>query len=102
MSALGKDQVFMDVESVSLGSNLVDEITAAVASAYLRTWSRRDVVLAVIGKDWVSATDDSGARRLANENEFVRLELAAALRRGLRVIPVLVGGASMPTWAAGR
>ena len=56
-----------------------------------------DVLLAVIGPMWATITDDAGNRRIANPKDFVALEVATALRRDIRVIPVLVGGASMPT-----
>ena len=55
-----------------------------------------DVLLAVIGERWLTATDEEGRRRLDNPEDFVRIEIATALKRGIRVIPVLVDGASMP------
>jgi hypothetical protein len=54
------------------------------------------VLLAVIGKDWLSSKDEQGNRRLENPEDFVRTEIGAAFKYGKRVIPVLVGGASMP------
>src|SRR5205085_6183142 len=54
-----------------------------------------DVLVALIGRHWLTITDGT-ARRLDNPNDFVRLEIAAALDRGVRVIPVLVQGATMP------
>jgi len=53
--------------------------------------------LAVIGKDWLECKDALGDRRLDDPRDFVRLELALALRRDIPVVPVLVGGAKMPT-----
>ena len=55
-----------------------------------------DVLVAVIGKRWLSAADEEGRRRLDNPEDFVRVEVGTALKRGVRVIPVLVEGASMP------
>jgi hypothetical protein len=55
-----------------------------------------DVLIAVVGKRWLIATDEDGSLRLENPKDFVRTEIAAALKRGIRVIPVLVDGASMP------
>jgi hypothetical protein len=55
-----------------------------------------DVLVAVIGKRWLSAADEEGRRRLDNPDDFVRVEVGTALKRGVRVIPVLVEGASMP------
>ncbi len=50
----------------------------------------------VIGKEWLGASDESGRRRLENPEDLVRLEVATALERDIRVIPVLVQGAQMP------
>jgi TIR domain-containing protein len=84
----GSDQVFKDVDSIQLGDDFVDVITRAVGAC--------DVLLAVIGREWLTITDARGRRRLDNPNGFVRLEIEAALTRNVRVIPILVDGASMP------
>jgi hypothetical protein len=55
-----------------------------------------DVLIAVIGKRWLTSSEGEGNRRLDNPDDFVRLEVATALKRNIRVIPVLVDGASMP------
>jgi hypothetical protein len=49
-----------------------------------------------IGPHWITCSNGLGGRRLDNPEEFVRMEIAAALRRNIRVIPVLVDGASTP------
>jgi hypothetical protein len=84
----GEDQIFKDVDSIDLGDDFVDVITRAVAST--------DVLLALIGESWISVTEESGRRRLDDPDDFVRLEIEAALTRGIRVIPILVDGATMP------
>jgi hypothetical protein len=59
---------------------------------------RCDVLLAIIGKTWVSITDADGNRRLDDPDDLVRREIARALQRpDVEVIPVLVDGARMPT-----
>lgn len=84
----GADQVFKDVDSIELGSDFVAEITTAVASC--------QCLLALIGRDWLSAVDARGRRRLDDPADFVRIEIEAALARGVRVVPVLVEEATMP------
>jgi len=84
----GKDQVFKDIDSIRLGDDFVDAITSAVGSC--------DVLLALIGDRWLSIIDRDGQRRLDDDNDFVRLEIEAALTRNVRVIPILVEGARMP------
>jgi ABC-type amino acid transport substrate-binding protein len=84
----GDAQVFKDVDSIEPGDDFVEVITAAVGSC--------DVLLALIGGEWLTITDDHGQRRLDNPEDFVRLEIEAALTRNVRVIPILVDGARMP------
>jgi hypothetical protein len=55
------------------------------------------VLLALIGRNWLHAADKRGRRRLNSPEDFVRLEIAAALRRDIAVIPLLVQGATMPS-----
>lgn len=85
---LGAENVFKDVDSIPLGVDFREHIRGAV--------ERCDVLLAVIGPVWSTVTDGQGSRRLEDRADFVRLEIAAALERGIRVIPLLVGGATMP------
>jgi hypothetical protein len=54
------------------------------------------VLLAVIGPNWLDARDEHGNRRLDNPNDFVRIEIAAALQRSIPVIPLLLDGARIP------
>lgn len=87
-AAYGDDRVFMDVTGIEAGIDFVDAIDAAVGSC--------DVLLAVIGPEWLSSTGSDGKRRLDDPNDFVRVEIGSALRRDVRVIPVLVDDAGMP------
>lgn len=84
----GEDHVFIDVESIDPGIDFPTAIEDAIAHS--------DVLLAVIGKQWLMAANPNGQRRLKDPKDYVRLEIAAGLRRNIRVIPVLVCGASMP------
>jgi hypothetical protein len=54
------------------------------------------VLLAVIGERWLTITNEHGQRRLDNPEDYVRLEIETALRRNIRVIPILVDRAQMP------
>ncbi|GAB5080797.1 toll/interleukin-1 receptor domain-containing protein [Arthrobacter sp. AD-310] len=84
----GNGQVFKDVDSIQLGDDFVEAITRAVGSC--------DVVLVLIGDEWLTITDEQGRRRLDDPDDFVRLEIQAALTRNVRVIPILVDRATMP------
>ncbi|MGH9277771.1 MAG: toll/interleukin-1 receptor domain-containing protein [Acidimicrobiales bacterium] len=84
----GPTQIFKDIDSIEPGDDFVDTITAAVGSC--------DVLLALIGDQWLTMTDPDGGRRIDDPNDFVRLEIEAALSRNVRVIPILVGESRMP------
>lgn len=84
-----REQIFIDVDDIPAGVDFVEALEKAVAAC--------DVLLAVIGAQWATITDESGARRLHQWNDFVRIEIASALRMGKFVVPVLVGHTSMPT-----
>ena len=84
----GKDRVFMDVSAIEPGVDFVEAIDRAVGACA--------VLLVVIGRNWLACTDAAGRRRLDDPKDFIRLEVGAALRRSIRVIPVLVQGAAMP------
>src|SRR6185437_6808061 len=84
----GSQRIFVDIDHIGAGQDFVQVVDDAVA--------RCAVLLVVIGKRW-AGTGRIGKRRIDNPGDFVRLEVAGGLRRqGLRVIPVLVGGATMP------
>jgi len=85
---LGRDLVFMDVDAIPLGTNFSKVLHEEVAKC--------GVLLAVIGPNWVDARDEHGNRRLDNPNDFVRIEIGAALQRGIPVIPLLLDGARIP------
>jgi hypothetical protein len=82
----GKAQIFRDVETIQPGMDFVEAIEGALSSC--------SVMLAVIGRRWAGEAGDQN--RLHLPNDWIRLEIAAALKRGIRVIPVLVEGAPPP------
>lgn len=87
-SEFGIENLFMDVDAIPLGVNFVRVIREEV--------SRCDVMLVVIGPEWLSIVDSEGRRRLDNPADFVRIEVVAGLVRGIPVVPLLIDGAKMP------
>jgi len=86
---LGSDVVFMDVHAIDAGVDFAEALEDAIGSC--------DALLAIIGPSWISATDADGRRRLDDPRDFVRIEIGGALKRNVRVVPVLVENADMPT-----
>jgi hypothetical protein len=89
----GAEQVFRDIDTIKPGERFPRIVEREVSSC--------DALLAVIGPMWLTIRDTRGRRRLENPEDYVRLEIAAALARGddVLVIPVLVGTTSMPAAA---
>ncbi len=92
---LGEDVLFKDVDSIPLGTDFRRVIAAAVG--------RCDVLLAIIGDEWLEAkrkgeasTMQAPSRRINDPNDYVHIEIRAALERNIPVIPVLVERANMP------
>jgi len=85
---LGKGHVFMDIDAIAPGTDYERVIEQSLGKC--------DVVLIVIGKEWLKGARFGGAR-LNQRGDFVRLEIEGAMRRKVPVIPVLVQGAPMPT-----
>lgn len=88
-SMYGPDRVFKDVDDIPYGVNFVNQLEQAVAEC--------NVLITLIGQNWIDVSDEQGNRRLDNPNDFVRIEIASALTRDILVLPVLVNGATMPT-----
>jgi hypothetical protein len=85
-----KRDLFLDTETLPAGVNFVEHLD--------RTLGECDVLLAIIGSRWLGAIDPkTGGRRLDNPKDFVRMEIALALKRGIPVAPVLLDGTTMPT-----
>jgi hypothetical protein len=87
----GERNIFQDVTAVGPGEDFTAAIHRALGAA--------DATLAVIGPTWLTVTGPDGVRRLDEPDDYVRAELSAALARDAPVIPVLVGGAQMPSAA---
>ena len=84
---LGTGQIFRDIDTVKAGEDFYDVTERSVQSC--------NILIAIIGKQWLMISNGS-VRRLDEPDDFVRLEIASALSRGIPVVPVLVQGATMP------
>jgi hypothetical protein len=80
----GHARVFMDLQDIAPGQNFAQSIDDTIAAS--------ECVVVVIGPRWLEIL-----QRRADGEDFVHHEIAAALRRAVTVIPVLVGGARMPS-----
>ena len=88
VAKLGRGAVFMDVDGIALGRDFREVLQERLATC--------DLMLVLIGRDWLSGKDSSGRRRLDNPADFVRLEIEAALKRKIPTTPLLLQGAQMP------
>lgn len=88
LRAFPREKVFMDVDAAMHGLDFVRVLNEKIAAS--------DLVAVVIGPNWLTAIDATGRRRIDNPQDFVRIEVGAALRREIPVIPVLIDGATMP------
>ncbi|MBM4256846.1 MAG: toll/interleukin-1 receptor domain-containing protein [Deltaproteobacteria bacterium] len=84
---LPKEQVFMDVVGIEPGADFVTKLETTV--------DRCDVLLALIGKRW-GGEERNGKPRIQDPQDWVHVEVGTALQRGVKVIPVLLDGASLP------
>jgi hypothetical protein len=85
---VGRDRLFIDVVGIRPGADFEEVLRDKVAAC--------DVLLALIGPLWIDARDNDGNRRLNSTADFVRIEIATALQCDIRVIPILLGGATIP------
>lgn len=88
---LGHENVFIDTDDLPAGLDYVDYLRHQIDSC--------DVFLAMIGRQWAVAADRHGQPRLRAADDFVRMEIKAALARDIPVIPILVEDAPMPSEA---
>ena len=84
---LGGAQIFMDVHDIAPGADFAQRLQSVVQSC--------DVVVALIGKRWAGERPGQAAR-IQDAEDWVHIEVAEALKRGIRVIPVLLDGAPLP------
>lgn len=88
---MDRDRIFMDVDTILGGVDFQHAIEEAIGSA--------QAMLVVIGPQWLEAAGQDGHPRIQDPGDFVHQEVALGLKTGIRVLPVLVGGAEMPSEA---
>ena len=89
VTTLGADSIFYDVDSIGGGEDFVASVEKCLNTC--------DVVVVVIGTEWLKVQTPDGARRLDQTGDHVRKEIELALKRKVAMIPVLVAGAEMPS-----
>jgi hypothetical protein len=87
VESLPKEQVFMDVIGIEAGADFVERLRSTV--------NQCDVLLALIGKRWLGESRE-GKPRIHDPNDWIRVEVSTAIQRGVRIIPILLDGTSMP------
>jgi hypothetical protein len=88
---MDRERIFMDIDTISGGVDFQHAIEESIESA--------QAMLVVIGTHWLEIADEQGRPRIQDAEDFVHLEVASGLKAGLRVFPVLVDGAAMPSAA---
>jgi hypothetical protein len=84
-----EDQIFIDIEKIEPGVDFTEAIAKSLGSC--------DVLLAIIGPNWQGFNPSTNTHRIKNADDWVRLEISTALQRNIRVVPVLVDGAELPS-----
>ena len=85
----GEDRIFFDVDTIKPGADFEQKIKAELDNS--------NVVLVLIGNQWLGIKDAKGNKRLDDPHDYVRLEVETALNTDFTVIPVLLQGVSMPS-----
>lgn len=86
--AFYEDQIFVDIEKLEPGVDFTEALARSLDSC--------DILLAIIGPEWAGRPDSQNITRIKKPDDWVRIELETALKRNIRLIPVLVSGASLP------
>ena len=84
----GSKSIFKDVDNIPIGVDFRKALEEEVQKC--------DIVLVIIGKKWLTVTNEKGELRLFDKNDFVRIEVDMSLKRGILVIPILVDGSVVP------
>jgi pterin-4a-carbinolamine dehydratase len=87
-AAYGNDCVFIDTENIRDALAWAQQIEGSLASA--------SVLIVVVGKGWLTISDEFGRRRVDLPDDWVRREIETSLREGKRILPLLIEGAELP------
>jgi len=81
-------KLFIDVDNISPGQNFRKAVQEKVSEC--------DILLAIVGPQWLNIKDINGNRRIDDPEDLVRAEISSALNRNIHILPVLIGNALMP------
>lgn len=84
-----ENELFLDIEGLGGGEDFVNALAKTVSLA--------DVMVVIIGPQWLDARDAEGNPRLHQPDDFVRIEIASAIAQEKKILPVLLEGAQMPS-----
>ncbi len=84
----GREKIFRDIEKIEIGVDFTLALEKALAEC--------EVMLVLMGRYWLDVADEQGRRRLEQPEDWIRSEIVTALKRDVRVVPVLVDGATLP------
>lgn len=88
VEAFGRENILSDVDDIPFGVDFRDYLWEEIA--------KQDMVLVLIGRGWAMVRDDFGRKMIENPADMVRMVIEMALQQKKLLIPILVGGASMP------
>lgn len=89
VAQFSRSSIFKDIDSLEPGEDFIEVVERTIRSC--------EFLLVLIGKNWLNAKDDKGELRLGAPDDPVTSEICAALDAKVRVIPLLLGGARMPS-----
>ena len=86
--SFGQGAVFKDLDSIEPGQNFKARLTDALTAS--------EVLLTIVGPQWLATQGQSLQSRLHNVEDFVRLEIETAMAYQIPIIPILIDGATLP------
>jgi len=87
-AAYGENTTFIDTQNIRTADAWAEQIESRLNAAL--------VLILVVGKNWLSISDEYGRRRLDLPDDWVRREIETALRTGKKIVPLLIEGAALP------